>query len=120
MIVMIFEYTVIEEQMDNYLHESTELRRHLGKIDGFISVERFSSSTTPGKFLAIGYFETEDAVRQWRNLPEHRRAQTLGRKRFFSGYRLVMAEAIRDYTHDMRDQAPGDSRSVHESLSRHD
>lgn len=113
MIVMIFEYEVREAQMDDYLHASAELRWHLGKIDGFISVERFSSATVPGKFVAIGYFETEEAVAQWRNLPEHRRAQALGRKRFFSGYRLVMAETIRDYTHEMRDQAPVDNQPAH-------
>lgn len=113
MIVMVFEYEVLEEQMDMYLHESNELRQYLGMIDGFLSVERFSSSTTPGRFAAIGYFESEEAVAQWRNLPEHRRAQALGRKRLFSNYRLVMAEAIRDYTHENRDQAPVDSQLAH-------
>ncbi len=113
MIVMVFEFTVPEDQMDDYLRESAELRQHLTKIDGFMSIERFASTTTPGKFVAIGYFENEQAVTQWRNLPEHRHAQALGRKRFFRGYRLVMAEAVRDYTHCLRDQAPDDSKSAH-------
>jgi heme-degrading monooxygenase HmoA len=49
-------------------------------------------------------------VAKWRNLQEHRRAQALGRSRFFTSYRLVMAQALRDYTHDRRDQIPTDSR----------
>jgi heme-degrading monooxygenase HmoA len=113
MIVMVFEFTVPEEQMDEYQRESSELRQHLAGIQGFISVERFASTATPGKFVAIGYFRDEDAVTRWRNLPQHRRAQALGRTRFFSRYRLVMAETLRDYSHELRDQSPADSRAAH-------
>jgi len=83
----------------------------LAEIQGFISVERFASQTTDGRFVAIGYFETEEAVAKWRNLQAHRRAQALGRSRFFSSYRLVMAQSLRDYTHDYRDQAPSYSKT---------
>lgn len=113
MIVMVFEFSVPDDQMADYLSESTELRKHLSAIDGFISIERFASTVTPGRFVAIGYFANEQAVTQWRNLPQHRRAQALGRERFFSSYRLVMASVLRDYTHDRRDQVPLDSRSAH-------
>lgn len=113
MIVMVFEFTVAPDSYDDYLAHSIGLRPHLARIDGFISVERFESPTAPGKFVAIGYFEHEEAVAQWRNLPEHRRAQALGRSRFFTSYRLVMAEALRDYSHTLRDQAPSDSKRVH-------
>ena len=110
MIVMVFEFDVEPHEYEAYLQESADLRPHLGRIEGFISVERFASQATEGRFVAIGYFETEEAVTEWRSLQEHRRAQALGRRRFFTSYRLVMAEALRDYTHDRRDQAPQDSR----------
>lgn len=113
MIVMVFEFDVEPKEYEAYLQESADLRQHLAQIDGFISVERFESQTTPGRFVAIGYFETEDAVTQWRNLPAHRRAQALGRSRFFTRYRLVMAKALRDYTHELRDSAPEDSQQAH-------
>lgn len=112
MIVMVFEFNVAPEEYESYLKESADLRQHLAEIDGFISVERFESQTAPGRFVAIGYFESEEAVTRWRNLPAHRRAQALGRSRFFTSYRLVMAEALRDYTHDLRDAAPLDSRQA--------
>jgi heme-degrading monooxygenase HmoA len=110
MIVMVFEFEVRPREYDAYLKASADLRSHLGRIEGFISVERFASQTTDGRFVAIGYFETEEAVAEWRNLQDHRRAQALGRSRFFTSYRLVMAQALRDYTHDRRDQVPLDSR----------
>jgi heme-degrading monooxygenase HmoA len=105
MIVMVFEFNVAPDEYESYLKESTDLRQHLAEIEGFISVERFESQTTPDRFVAIGYFENEDAVAHWRNLPAHRRAQALGRSRFFISYRLVMAQALRGYTHDLRDAA---------------
>jgi heme-degrading monooxygenase HmoA len=114
MIVMVFEFDVEPKAYEAYLKESADLRQHLAQIDGFISVERFESQVAPGRFVAIGYFETEDAVTRWRNLPAHRRAQALGRNSFFTRYRLVMAKALRDYTHDLRDSAPEDSRQAHE------
>lgn len=114
MIVMVFEFEVEPGEYEAYLQEAADLRAHLALIDGFVSVERFASQTTPGRFLAIGYFRDEDAVARWRNLPAHRRAQALGRSRFFTGYRLVMAQVLRDYTHAARDTAPGDSRRVHD------
>ena len=110
MIVMIFEFEVQPHEYEAYLKESMDLRPHLAQIEGFISVERFASQATDGRFVAIGYFETEQAVAEWRNLQAHRRAQCLGRSRFFSSYRLVMAQALRDYAHDRRDQAPQDSK----------
>lgn len=115
MIVMIFEFTVVPERYEEYLCEAAQLREQLDKIDGFVSVERFESKATPGKFVAIGYFETEESVTQWRTLPEHRRVQALGREKWFSDYRLVMATAIRDYTGTQRDEAPEDSRRFHDT-----
>ncbi|WP_120502148.1 antibiotic biosynthesis monooxygenase [Roseovarius sp. EL26] len=114
MIVMVFEFDVEAHEMDDYMQTSTNLREHLNGIEGFISIERFENPTKPGRFVAIGYFEDEDAVTKWRNLPVHRRAQALGRSRFFNSYRLVMADVTRDYTHDLRrESAPDDSIKAH-------
>ena len=113
MILMVFEYRVHEEHYDEYLAEASALRPHLDDIDGFHSIERFESKTEPGKFVSIGYFENEDAVTAWRNTPEHRRVQALGRKRLLVDYRLNMAEVIRDYSMNNRSEAPIDSQKIH-------
>jgi heme-degrading monooxygenase HmoA len=118
MIVMVFEFRVDPREMADYLAHSTSLRPHLASIDGFISVERFASEREQGKFVTIGYFEDEDAVRQWRNLPEHREAQASGRNRYFTDYRLVMAETLRDYGSDRRTEVPKDSRVFIETGDR--
>ena len=118
MIVMVFEFTASIEHFDEYMREAAALRPLLSEIAGFISIERFESRTTPGKFVSIGFFEDENAVREWRNLPEHRRVQQLGRNRLFENYRLRIASVIRDYSMSNREQAPEDSRLAHDSTER--
>ncbi|MFB9248038.1 antibiotic biosynthesis monooxygenase family protein [Sphaerisporangium melleum] len=113
---MIFEFWFDpddQETFEEYLAEATRLREALPAVDGFAGIERFTSVSEPGKFIAIGFFRDEDAVAAWRNTPAHRRAQELGRRRFFTRYRLRMAEVVRDYGGDDRAQAPADSRAFH-------
>lgn len=50
-----------------------------------------------------------------RNTIEHRRTQAKGRARIFENYRLRVASVMRDYGLNERDQAPKDSRAVHEA-----
>ena len=88
------------------------MRAMLEEIDGFISVERFESLTTPGKMLSLSFFRDEEAVRRWRTLGAHRAAQSRGREEVFAGYRLRVAEVLRDYGLHDRAQAPRDSREV--------
>ena len=61
------------------------------------------------------FFRDEAAVEAWRNIPQHRKTQGIGRARIFSDYHLRIAGVIRDYGMNERAQAPQDSRAVHES-----
>ncbi len=113
MIAVIFEVTPAPGKRDEYLAIATSLRSAVEKIDGFISIERFSSLTNEGKMLSLSYWRDEAALEQWRALDAHRTAQTSGRKDIFSDYRLRIANIERDYGMHDRDQAPRDSREFH-------
>lgn len=115
MIAVIFEVEPAEGQETAYLDIAAELRPLLDGIEGFISVERFRSLTNPGKVLSLSFFESEEAVARWRNTAEHRCAQAKGRGGVFAGYRLRIANVMRDYGMYERDQAPSDSRAAHNS-----
>jgi heme-degrading monooxygenase HmoA len=117
MIAMIFEFWFDPHDtatFEAYLAESARLRRLLPELDGFYGIERFQSVAEPGKYLAIGFFRDEAAVTAWRTTPEHRHAQALGRDRFFTNYRLRMAEVTRDYSRTDRAEAPTDSNRYHD------
>jgi heme-degrading monooxygenase HmoA len=113
MIAVIFEVWPADGRMQTYLDLAARLRADLGRIEGFISVERFQSLTDPTKLLSLSFFENEDAVQRWRNLTPHRATQGLGRSGVFRDYRLRVASVMRDYGLHERAEAPADSRAVH-------
>jgi len=112
MIAVIFEVEPADGMTEPYLEVAAEIRPLLDQIDGFISVERFQSLTTPGKLLSLSFFRDEAALDEWRRLAAHRRAQSKGRSQLFRDYRLRIAGVIRDYGMNDRDQAPADSRDI--------
>ena len=118
MIAVIFEVWPAEGRARDYFDTAAALKADLERVDGFISVERFESLTTPGKYLSLSFWRDEDAVRRWRNLEGHRGAQAAGRGGVFADYRLRVAAVLRDYGMNERAEAPADSRSVHDRATR--
>ena len=113
MIAVIFEFTPAEGRFSEYMDLVGTLKADLERADGFISLERFESITTRGKFVSLQFWRDEEAVRKWRNLQRHREAQKKGRAGIFQSYRLRIASVVRDYTMDERGEAPADSVKVH-------
>jgi heme-degrading monooxygenase HmoA len=115
MIAIVFEVWPADGHKDDYLELAGRLKIELERMDGFISVERFQSLTDPDKLLSLSFWRDEAAVAAWRQLAAHRAAQSAGRAGIFRDYRLRVAAVVRDYGLDTRrEQAPKDSRSVHE------
>ena len=113
MIAVIFEVFPHADKKDAYLDMAAQMRPLVEQIDGFISVERFESLTTPGKLLSVSFFRDEAALDEWRALTQHRGAQKAGREVMFADYRLRVASVIRDYGMEDRAQAPADSKALH-------
>ena len=113
MIAVIFEVWPSVEGRAHYLELAAALRPLLDQVDGFISIERFSSLSDPGKLLSLSFFRDEAALAQWRRLEAHRAAQAEGRQGVFDDDRLRIAGVVRDYGMHERAQAPADSRCRH-------
>jgi heme-degrading monooxygenase HmoA len=113
MIAVVFEVWPAEGRTQEYLSIAADLRPLLDGIDGFISIERFESLSEPGKVLSLSFWRDEAALEAWRTLGPHRSAQMRGRADVFRDYRLRVAEVIRDYGMQERDEAPEDSRAFH-------
>lgn len=114
MIAVIFEVWPADGRKDDYLGIAAALRSELDQTDGFISIERFQSLTDPHKLLSLSFWRDEDAVRNWRNNADHRKAQAAGRGGIFADYRLRIAGVVRDYGMTERTQAPDDSVAAHD------
>jgi heme-degrading monooxygenase HmoA len=118
MIAVIFELWPSTGQQSTYFDLAAQLRPELDTIEGFVSIERFESLATPGKYLSLSFWRDEAAVQQWRNLDAHRAAQSAGRgpqghQGVLANYRLRVAQVLRDYGLNERGQAPQDSRRHH-------
>ena len=97
MIAVIFEVTPHEGRADRYFDLAAALRPELEQIEGFLSVERFQSLTTEGKYVSLSFWRDQEAVEAWYRNARHHAAQEEGRSRVFRDYRIRVAEVIRDY-----------------------
>lgn len=106
MILVVFEVWPKDDGVDRYFEIAGQLRAELEKIDGFISIERFESVTTPGKFLSLSAWRDEAAVAAWRQHLGHQAAQDEGKAALFADFRIRVAEVLRDY--DMANRTGAD------------
>jgi 2-hydroxychromene-2-carboxylate isomerase/heme-degrading monooxygenase HmoA len=63
-------------------------------MPGFLSYEVFTSED--GGRCSIIEFDSAEHLRAWREHPEHRRAQQIGRERFYEEYDLQVGEVARE------------------------
>ena len=56
MIAVIFEFTPSPGRFPDYMELVAQLKPELDRAEGFISLERFESITTPGKFVYLPVF----------------------------------------------------------------
>lgn len=113
MIAVIFEVWPAEDRAKEYFDLAAELRPLLEGIEGFVSIERFESLTTKGKYLSLSFWRDEESIRTWRNMEDHRNVQAKGRDSVFAEYRIRVAYVARDYGLEERNEAPEDSQAAH-------
>lgn len=97
MIAVIFEVHVTPETGPRYFELAAALRDELQSVDGFLSVERFQSLTTDGKYVSLSFWRDRAAVETWYRNRTHAGAQRQGRDSIFTNYRIRVAEVFRDY-----------------------
>jgi heme-degrading monooxygenase HmoA len=108
-VVVIFEVKPKKESMNDYLEHAAVLKTELSKMEGFVSVERFSSLSEDGKLLSFSVWENEEAAAKWRHHIAHRKSQKAGHDSLFEKYHITVASVIREYTNNDRTEAPQDS-----------
>jgi heme-degrading monooxygenase HmoA len=74
---------------------AAKMRELAEKMPGFISFKTFKAED--GERVSIIEFASEETLRAWREHPEHRRAQALGRTEFYAEYRIQVCRTERRY-----------------------
>jgi heme-degrading monooxygenase HmoA len=64
-------------------------------MPGFVDFKTFEADD--GERVSIITFASAEAHRAWRDHPEHRRAQQLGRERFYASYDISVCEVTGEH-----------------------
>ena len=59
----------------------------------------FISLTEGDREIAISYWDDEDAIRRWKNDPDHALAQQRGRDDWYAAYTVQVVEIRREYSY---------------------
>lgn len=94
MVVSIFRSRIRPENETEYQALAAEMLELARAMPGFLAYRFFSSED--GERCSIVEFESLEELHAWRDEPRHRKAQQLGRERFYTGYSLCVAEPIRE------------------------
>ena len=104
--IVLFEVTFKDGCKEQYLKLAAELKRRLTDNCGIISSERFVRVSNQNKLLSLSFWEDETCIEKWRYDIEHRFCQQKGRDALFESYKITVADPVRTYTADERNEAP--------------
>ncbi len=72
-----------------------ELFNLLQKQPGYLGHESFRNEDSFG--VTISYWADLDSIAKWRNNSMHKKAQELGRRKWYSHYKIRICKVERDY-----------------------
>jgi heme-degrading monooxygenase HmoA len=93
MMVTVFRSRVRPDNAAEYMKMSEKMTELAKKMPGYISHKGFTAED--GERCTIVEFESEETHRAWAELPAHRKAQQLGRERFYSEFSIHVCKALR-------------------------
>ncbi len=90
MVITLFRSRLREEHVDEFSVLASKMLALAKTMPGFLSYKSFTSED--GERCSIIEFDSPEHLRAWREHPQHRHAQQLGRERFYAEYSLCVAE----------------------------
>ena len=94
MFAVIFKATINE--LDDEYYETASRLRELALTE--YGCTEFSSYSQGSEEVAISYWPSKVHIQAWKNLAEHKRAQELGKTRWYRSYHVQVVEILNDYS----------------------
>jgi heme-degrading monooxygenase HmoA len=94
MVMTVFRSRLRAENADEFYQLADTMMQLAEGMPGFISYKVYTSED--GERCSIVEFESQEQLLAWRNLPDHREAQRVGRDRYYERYTLHVTEPIRE------------------------
>jgi len=92
-VITVFRSRLRSECADEFHELAGRMMKLAESMPGFISYKVYTSED--GERCSIVEFESHEQLLAWRNLPEHRTAQQIGRERYYEEYTLHVTEPTR-------------------------
>lgn len=104
MIVTVFRSRLQPEHAAEYYEMATRMHALAESMPGFVSFKPFRAED--GERVSVIEFASEEALRAWREHPEHRKAQELGRAAFYAEFQIQVCSVIRQYRFKRSNASP--------------
>jgi heme-degrading monooxygenase HmoA len=91
-VIVIFRSRLREEHREEYRLVASLMLELAKSMAGFLSFKSFSSDD--GERISMVKFDTLEHLQAWRDHPEHKKAQALGREKFYSQYHIQVCELL--------------------------
>ncbi len=95
MVITLFRNRLRPEEHAEYERWARRMNELAATMPGFISIKTFAADD--GERVSIVEFASEAAHGAWRDHPEHREAQRLGRERFYAEFQVQVCTPVRRY-----------------------
>jgi heme-degrading monooxygenase HmoA len=96
MIVVIFRSRRRPEHEREYQAMAARMDALARTMPGFVDIRSYTAQD--GEHVSVVEFTTEHAANAWREHPEHREAQRLGKERFYREYSVQVCVETRRYS----------------------
>jgi len=93
MVVTVFRSRVRPDNAAEYMKMAAKMKELAEAMPGYLSHKGFTAED--GERCTIVEFESEETHRAWAELPAHRKAQQLGRERFYSEFSIHVCQPMR-------------------------
>lgn len=89
MLVILFRSKLTPEAGEDYTAMADELSFLVQENPGFVDVKHYKAED--GERLTVVWFRDEESLREWKQLPRHREAQSTGRRKWYEYYKMEVA-----------------------------
>ena len=90
-------FTVNIKEVDDQYSQMAQSMRDL--VFSKYGCEEFNSSTEGDVEIAISYWQDLKSIQEWKKDLKHLEAQSLGKQKWYSWYKVEIAKIERSYTH---------------------
>jgi heme-degrading monooxygenase HmoA len=81
------------EDNDGYAEMAEQMATLASRQPGFLGME----TARDGIGITVSYWESLDAIKNWKQQADHQQAQRLGRERWYKSYRIRISKVEREY-----------------------